>query len=253
MRKVNNLPEAGTPAQEKTVKITENGTVEVTPDEGYVLSKVTANVNVAGMPPEDLNDVLAEQETLIAELQETLRGKTAGEGEGGGDETVLPFITREITEYSNPTLTAIGNYAFAGCKYLESIDLPVLVNMSGNYGFAECSALTSVNFPVLKEASNNGFRQCSKLARAEFGAITYIRSNVFYQCTSLETLIIRTPTMCNLGSGTVLTNSLIEKGTGYVYVPATLVESYKAATNWSKYAAQIRAIEDYPEICGGEV
>ena len=35
-----------TPTQEKTVTISENGTVEVTPDEGYALSKVTANVNV---------------------------------------------------------------------------------------------------------------------------------------------------------------------------------------------------------------
>jgi hypothetical protein len=29
-----------------------------------------------------------------------------------------------------------------------------------------------------------------------------------------------------------------------------LVDSYKTATNWSKYATQIRAIEDYPDICG---
>lgn len=45
------LPDAGsggtpTPTQEKTVDITENGTHTVTPDDGYALSKVTANVNV---------------------------------------------------------------------------------------------------------------------------------------------------------------------------------------------------------------
>ena len=37
---------ASTPTQEKTVEITENGTVEVVPDEGHALSKVTAKVNV---------------------------------------------------------------------------------------------------------------------------------------------------------------------------------------------------------------
>jgi hypothetical protein len=37
----------------------------------------------------------------------------------------------------------------------------------------------------------------------------------------------------------------IEKGTGYIYVPADLVDSYKAATNWSTFAAQFRALEDY--------
>lgn len=35
------------------------------------------------------------------------------------------------------------------------------------------------------------------------------------------------------------------------YVPSTIVDGYKSETNWSTYAAQIRAIEDYPEICGG--
>ena len=35
-----------TPTQEKTVDITENGTVQVVPDDGFALSKVTANVNV---------------------------------------------------------------------------------------------------------------------------------------------------------------------------------------------------------------
>lgn len=35
------------------------------------------------------------------------------------------------------------------------------------------------------------------------------------------------------------------------YVSTSLVETYKSATNWSTYAEQIRAIEDYPEITGG--
>ena len=37
----------------------------------------------------------------------------------------------------------------------------------------------------------------------------------------------------------------------YVYVPKALVGAYKSATNWSTYANQIRAIEDYPDITGG--
>lgn len=34
--------------QEKTVTITENGTTDVLPDDGYALSKVTVTTNVAG-------------------------------------------------------------------------------------------------------------------------------------------------------------------------------------------------------------
>ena len=29
-----------------------------------------------------------------------------------------------------------------------------------------------------------------------------------------------------------------------------MVDTYKADTNWSGYAASIYAIEDYPDICG---
>ena len=43
----------------------------------------------------------------------------------------------------------------------------------------------------------------------------------------------------------------LNAGTGYIYVPAAMVDAYKAATNWAKYADQIRAIEDYPAITGG--
>ena len=38
--------ETKTPLQEKTIDITENGSYEATPDEGYALGKVTANVDI---------------------------------------------------------------------------------------------------------------------------------------------------------------------------------------------------------------
>ena len=47
------------------------------------------------------------------------------------------------------------------------------------------------------------------------------------------------------GTTVTLKNTPIASGTGYIYVPAALVDSYKAATNWSNFAAQFRALEDY--------
>ena len=40
-------------------------------------------------------------------------------------------------------------------------------------------------------------------------------------------------------------NCPIGQGTGYIYVPSALVNTYKSANYWSTYANQIRAIEDY--------
>ena len=64
-------------------------------------------------------------------------------------------------------------------------------------------------------------------------------------------LVLPGETVCAVSSVTILSNTPIASGTGYIYVPSVLIEQYKVATNWVVYAAQIRAIEDYPEITGG--
>ena len=82
--------------------------------------------------------------------------------------------------------------------------------------------------------------------------IQVIGDSTFNGCTSLTTLILRAKSMCTLTGMQIFTGGThIQKGTGYIYGPGNLVEQYKSATNWSAYAAQIRAIEDYPDICGG--
>ena len=188
---------------------------------------------------------LAEQEELIATLKETLRQKTQG---GGSNEVEVSLLTREITEYSNPTLTTLGAYAVSGTK-ITMLDLPALTTIAG-YAFYENTTLQQMTFPALKEIPYNGCRQWKGLAKGDFHVLKSIGSNGFYQATNLETLIIRTNSVCTIASGSTLTASKIINKEGYIYVPAALVDSYKAATNWSAYAAQIRAIEDYPEICG---
>ena len=90
----------------------------------------------------------------------------------------------------------------------------------------------------------------SKLTTADFHAVTRIGSDAFYYCSALTALILRSGTMATLRSTNAFDNTPIQSGTGYIYVPAALVDSYKAASNWSTYANQIRAIEDYPDICG---
>ena len=63
-------------------------------------------------------------------------------------------------------------------------------------------------------------------------------------CSKLEAIAISASAVPTLPSGT-LNGTAISKGAGYIYVPRNLVDSYKAETNWSAYAEQIRALEDY--------
>ena len=97
---------------------------------------------------------------------------------------------------------------------------------------------------------SSAFSGCYKLTTADFQAITSIGSNAFIGCSALTALILRSEAMVTVSSS--FGNTPIASGTGYIYVPSALVNSYKVASNWSAYAEQIRAIEDYPDICGGE-
>lgn len=61
----------------------------------------------------------------------------------------------------------------------------------------------------------------------------------------LVTIILRGNAVCTLESTTAFTGAGLKTGTGYVYVPAALKAQYMQATNWSTYASQFRALEDY--------
>ena len=94
------------------------------------------------------------------------------------------------------------------------------------------------------------FYYCTGLEKVDFNILQSINQAAFYGCSSLKTVIIRSENICYLDTSDAFKETPIETGTGYIYVPSALVDNYKAATNWSTYANQIRAIEDYPDICG---
>lgn len=121
-----------------------------------------------------------------------------------------------------------------------------------NACFNSYTKLVSVEFPAVTSVGVQAFQNCTSLKKADFSVLTNISIWAFNVCSALEALIIRTNSVCTLaGTNAFANNSGILAGTGYVYVPSALVDSYKSATNWSTYADQIRAIEDYPDITGG--
>lgn len=182
---------------------------------------------------------------------------------GGSNETEA-LIKRTITSYSNDTLTSVGNYAFHSCSKLTTVSLPNATsigtssfNASGitsiyipkvtsitTQSFYMCNSLTEINMPSLKTIAAQGVRNCKLLARVDLGVTTSIGALSFDSCPALDTLIVRTSSVCSLANTSALTGTKIASGTGYIYVPDNLVDSYKAATNWSTYASQIKSINE---------
>ena len=74
-----------------------------------------------------------------------------------------------------------------------------------------------------------------------------VNNNMFQYCTNLKTLIINNPNLFKITNVNAFSNSLIASGTGYVYVPDNMVETYKTATNWSYYSSQIKPLSELVE------
>ena len=68
--------------------------------------------------------------------------------------------------------------------------------------------------------------------------------------SNVTALILRGVTSVPTISSTTFNSTAVKSGNCYVYVPKALEATFKVASNWSTYASQIRAIEDYPDICG---
>lgn len=149
-------------------------------------------------------------------------------------------------------LTSLGSYTFNGCEALVSVNLPSLSEAFSTYAFTGCSALEQVNAPNATAANNYSFQDTTALEKLDllgtgtFGSYSFRRSGI-------TALIIRNNTskLSKLSAANAFSDCPIANGTGYIYFYKEYVEQYKAATGWSNYAEQIRAIEDYPDICGG--
>ena len=155
--------------------------------------------------------------------------------------------------------TYTAQYKYSGYYYVKLIDRSIsgaytneTVTSIGSYAFYKCTSLKTVNFPAATSIGERAFFYCSALTTADFPAATIIGKSAFNSCSKLTTLILRSDTMATLDDTYAFNSTPIASGTGYIYVPAALVDSYKAANNWRTYANHIRAIEDYPEITGGE-
>lgn len=169
---------------------------------------------------------------------------------GGGDGEIDKLISGTITEINSNADTIIS-YAFYSISTLVSAYFPQATSI-GTSGFHLCTGLVSAKFDKVGSITTYGLRGCTKLKIVEFGAITNIGVNVFLDSSSLETVIIRTTSkICALSNTNSFNGTPIASGTGYVYVPRMWLsdddskKDYRRTNNWSTYASQFRALEDY--------
>lgn len=185
------------------ITITENGTYDVT-------NYASAKVNVVSSSSGESTDYLAQ------------------------------LLNNTITSYSSDEVTNLK--VIMGGSGIKSISLPNCANASVNNIFYNCTSLESVNLPKLTYAYRGMFYGCSKLASLSLPCCNNIGIQAFMKASKLTSLTLGANSVATLQNTNAFTETPIASGTGYIYVPSDLVESYKSANNWSTYASQIMAI-----------
>ena len=94
------------------------------------------------------------------------------------------------------------------------------------------------------------FYGCSQLTSIDFPNVTSIGRNAFSSCTNLASIKLASSQIVTLRGANAFERTPIASGTGFIYVPDELVESYKTATNWTVYADQIKGLSELEETNG---
>ena len=163
------------------------------------------------------------------------------------------YYSDALEEVYLPNAEVIRQAAFVGCKNLRKIYIPVGKDI-GQEAFGAWIPMHAEKFyaPEVRTLGKGALRTQADIQRLDFIYIERIDAEALMSTKALKTLIIRSVEPCLLLNANALSDGPIKSGTGYIYVPRALIDDYKTATNWTVYAAQFRAIEDYPDICAPE-
>lgn len=133
------------------------------------------------------------------------------------------------------------------CSALTTINLP-RVSIIPLSTFYSCRGLTDVSIPEATLISANAFAGCSSLASVSFPKVSNIYSSAFARCYNLTSLTLGSTAVCALSNSNAFTStpiggySAIAGKFGSIYVPASLLASYKAASNWSYFSSRFVGI-----------
>lgn len=152
----------------------------------------------------------------------------------------------KLKAISLPHCQIAGGSSFYGCSNLEAVSLPSCHTLgTGALGsaFWGCSKLSQVSLPLVTTIMSFTFRD-TVIQKIDFLSVNNIESRAFIYARQLDTLILRNSNVCVLENIDAFDSTKIAAGTGYIYVPDNLVDSYKIATNWVTFANQIKPISE---------
>ena len=110
----------------------------------------------------------------------------------GRELLVFPAAHIKRNAYSIPSsVTVLGDYAFYGCEYIQSLDIPNSVLSIGDGAFEWCRNLTSVKIPNgLTRIGNYTFHSCGISSVSIPESVTSIGDSAFLECNQITSVSI---------------------------------------------------------------
>ena len=165
----------------------------------------------------------------------------------GGSEQENALVERTLTTYENSMISQVGNYTFAYCTGLASVNLPLATTIGDN-AFQFCRSLVSISLPSATSIGSYAFQNCSRLASINLPSATTIGMGAFTNCSALISINLFGSSVpylqgVNAFTGTPISEFWIFGKYGSIYVPASLYSDYIASTNWAAYSSRFVSIQ----------
>ena len=153
------------------------------------------------------------------------------------------FYNNTIQTVNLPYATSVGISAFFNCDNLSQVSLP-MCSYIDDAAFYQCWSLSKVSLPMCDYIGTFAFYYCSILSQVSLPMCSYIGYAPFQYCYSLSIITIGYSSVCYLNGSEAFGDTPIASGTGSIYVPASLVDAYKSAENWSYFSSVIFPISE---------
>ena len=151
--------------------------------------------------------------------------------------TIKGGLNKSSIKYLSFPNATTANATFSNADLSQGVNLPKLGDTLQSNMFSG-TTLKTIALPKIAYVNNNAFYACSSLTTVDLGnsdmTTGRIASAVFMDNSAMTVLILRQNAVINLSSVNSFNNTPFARGGtgGTIYVPSSLIESYKIATNW---------------------
>lgn len=162
---------------------------------------------------------------------------------GSSENKLLQLVNGQLSELTAEDLagaTQIADYAFSENASLEKVVLPETCLSVGSNAFYSCLSLTEVTISnSVTTIGEFAFNNCEGLNVLTIGSSVQTIGNAAFKSigmgvdTATITILATIPPTIQ---STTFNQAMIQK----IIVPSGTLATYKAATNWSKYASKLQ-------------